>query len=200
MVSLLRMSRRVALKLLKRLAMVASGGGALWWFFLRRPARKRELDQQSQIAAAAAKKKNVGLNKEFADQLRKILPVLFPRFWSRSTGLMAAHTTCLVARTIASIYLASMDGRIVKALITGNGKRFLSLLFVWLLSAVPIAFVNALIKYLKNRLAQDFRDKVKRLLFFSLSSSIIFFFSPKAHAQGSRGIFAWIDVLSARTA
>jgi ATP-binding cassette subfamily D (ALD) long-chain fatty acid import protein len=123
-------ARGVVKKLLKRLAMAAAGGGALWWLFLRRPAR-----HQIEPSSGNAKKKNVGLNKEFGDQLRKVLPVLFPTFFSRTTALMFAHTSCLIARTLASIYLASMDGKIVKALITGNGRRFVSLLSIWLMSA-----------------------------------------------------------------
>lgn len=154
-----RVTRRVALKLLKRIALAASGGGAIWWFFFRRPNKRKELEPS---AHSTSKKKNVGLNKEFVDQIKALLPVLFPKFWSRTTALMAAHTTCLIGRTLASIYLASMDGKIVKALITGNGRRFLSLLSIWLLSAVPIAFVNAAIKFLKNQLAQSFRDRLTR--------------------------------------
>ncbi len=149
---------RVAAKLLKRVALLVAAGGAGWLLLARRRG-----SASPSAAAAAAKKKDVGLNKEFMDQLVKLLPVLFPRFWDKTTALMAAHTTCLVARTFASIYLASMDGRIVKALITGNGKRFLALLAAWLISAVPIAFVNAAIKFLKNQLAQAFRDRLTRL-------------------------------------
>jgi hypothetical protein len=141
-------SRRVAVKLVRRIALAATGGGVLWWLLLRRPAKRKEVEK------AVQKKKTVGLNQQFLDQIKQLLPVLFPKFFSRTTALMIAHTSCLVARTLASIYLASMDGRIVKALITGRGKQFIGLLLVWLLSAVPIAFVNATIKFLKNQLAQ----------------------------------------------
>lgn len=63
---------------------------------------------------AAADKKLVGVNREFFDQIAKLLPVLFPSFFCREVALMGAHTVCLLARTVASIWLANMDGRIVK--------------------------------------------------------------------------------------
>ncbi len=155
-----QMERAVAKKVLKRLAILAAAGGAGWWLFLRKNKKNENLPRVTE--APGKGRKDVGLNKEFVGQLVKLLPVLFPGFRDKTTALMAAHTTCLVARTFASIYLASMDGKIAKALITGNGRRFLGLLAVWLFSAVPIAFVNAGIKFLKNQLAQAFRDRLTR--------------------------------------
>lgn len=49
------------------------------------------------------------------------------------------------------------------ALITGKGRKFLLLLGIWLASAVPIAFVNAAIKFLKHSLALAFRTRLTKL-------------------------------------
>lgn len=157
-------------KVAKRLALAAGAGGALYFFLLREGNSESQSQSlpppQTAGKAANVTAKDVGLNKEFLAQLRRLLPILFPpdrrTLFDRTTLLMGAHTTCLIARTVASIYIASLDGRIVKALIQGKAKRFVALLSVWLMSGVPIAFVNAAIKFLKSQLAQAFRDRLTR--------------------------------------
>ena len=88
---------------------------------------------------------------------------MFPSFFCREVGLLACHTVCLLSRTVASIWLANMDGKIVKALVTGKGRKFIALLMIWLASSVPIAFVNAAIKFLKHNLALAFRSRLTKL-------------------------------------
>ena len=72
-------------------------------------------------------KKKVGVNKEFVDQISKILPTLFPSFFCREVGLLGAHTCCLLARTVASIWLANMDGKIAKAIVKGKERMMFPL-------------------------------------------------------------------------
>lgn len=149
---------RALLPLARRAALPLAAGASLYLLLRRRP-RKRAAAGEPHAALAPAK---VGVNAAFVAQLRKLLPVLFPTFFCREVALLGAHTVCLLARTVASIWLAQMDGRIVKALVTGKGRKFLTLLAIWLATSVPIAFVNAAIKFLKQSLALAFRTRLTK--------------------------------------
>ena len=121
------------------------------------------------------RKKRVGVNKEFFRQIGKILPTLFPSLFCRETGLLALHTGCLLGRTAASIWLANMDGRIVRALITAQGRKFVRLLCIWLAASVPISFINASIKFLKQALALSFRTRLTKLAHEEYCSGLTYY-------------------------
>jgi hypothetical protein len=53
-----------------------------------------------------------------------ILTVLFPSIYCKETVLLAGHTLALVGKTFLSIYIANLDGSIVKALVDRKGKTF----------------------------------------------------------------------------
>ncbi len=54
----------------------------------------------------------------FLKQLRSILRILFPGWTSKQTGIIALHTAFLVLRTLLSVAVARLDGKIVRALVS----------------------------------------------------------------------------------
>jgi arginine exporter protein ArgO len=62
--------------------------------------------------------------QKFWKQLKMILTVLFPSIYCKETVLLAGHTLALVGKTFLSIYIANLDGSIVKALVDRKGKTF----------------------------------------------------------------------------
>ncbi len=106
------------------------------------------------------KKLSAAVNREFFKQLLKLLRVSIPGPISKEFGFLALHTVSLVSRTFLSIYVAGLDGRIVKAIVEGNKKRFFMLLINWILLAVPATFVNSLIRYLECKLALAIRSRL----------------------------------------
>lgn len=100
------------------------------------------------------------VDKRFFRQLRYLLKIIIPRVWCKEFGLLSLHTCTLIARTFLSIYVATLDGRIVKTIVRRNVKAFLLLLAQWLAIAVPATFVNSLIRFLESQLALVFSSRL----------------------------------------
>lgn len=101
--------------------------------------------------------KQPGLNLEFVLQLKRLVEIMIPNLVCRETGLLSVHTLCLISRTFLSIYVASMEGAIVKYIVRKDIKNFAWMLLKWFGIAIPATFVNSMIRYLENKLALAFR-------------------------------------------
>ncbi|XP_055586696.1 ATP-binding cassette sub-family D member 1 [Uranotaenia lowii] len=106
------------------------------------------------------RKKQPGLNLEFVLQLRKLIQIMIPRVFCEETGLLAVHTVCLISRTFLSIYVAAMEGAIVKYIVRKDVKNFVLMLLKWFGIAIPATFINSMIRYLENKLALAFRTRL----------------------------------------
>lgn len=102
----------------------------------------------------------MALDKAFLQQLRFLLGIVLPGVRSKEFLLLALHTGFLVSRTFLSIYVALLDGLIVKSLVDRNGIEFSKAMLKWLLVAVPATYVNAMIRYFENKLSIAFRTKL----------------------------------------
>lgn len=63
--------------------------------------------------------------------------------------LSAYEPLCLpsiVFRTMLSVYIASLDGRIVSALVRGQAKEFMVGLLWWMTVAVPATYTNSMVR------------------------------------------------------
>lgn len=103
------------------------------------------------------KLKQPGLNLEFILQLKKLVEIMIPSLVCHETGLLSVHTLCLISRTFLSIYVAAMEGAIVKYIVRKDVKNFAWMLMKWFGIAIPATFVNSMIRYLENKLALAFR-------------------------------------------
>lgn len=108
----------------------------------------------------AKSKKSPSVNKEFLLQLRKLVQVMVPGIWTAEMGLLSLHTLSLAARTFLSIYVASMEGQMVKHIVRRDIRSFAVMLLWWLGVAVPATFINSTIRYLESRLALAFRSRL----------------------------------------
>uniref|UniRef100_A0A182SE58 ABC transmembrane type-1 domain-containing protein n=1 Tax=Anopheles maculatus TaxID=74869 RepID=A0A182SE58_9DIPT len=102
-----------------------------------------------------------GLNLDFLLQLRQLMGIMVPRLICEESGLLAVHTLCLVSRTFLSIYVASMEGAIVKFIVRKDMRNFVLMLLKWFGIAIPATFINSMIRYLENKLALAFRRGAK---------------------------------------
>ncbi|CAK6949780.1 ATP-binding cassette sub-family D member 2-like [Scomber scombrus] len=109
---------------------------------------------------AAVKKTSPGVNAEFFKQILDLAKILFPKLVSRELGLLSLHSVALISRTFLSIYVASLDGKIVKTIVEKKPKSFILQLVKWLLIAIPATFVNSAIRYLECKLALAFRTRL----------------------------------------
>lgn len=85
---------------------------------------------------------------------------MIPSIWSIEAGLLSLHTLTLVARAFLSIYVATLEGKMVKFIVRRDVKTFALLMLRWFGVAIPATFINSLIRYLECQLALAFRTKL----------------------------------------
>lgn len=94
------------------------------------------------------RKKRVEINREFFKSLLRLLKIVIPGWRSKELRLLVSHSVFLVLRTLLSLYVAELDGRLVSNLVRGKGKDFLLGLFWWMIVAVPATFTNSMVSSL----------------------------------------------------
>jgi ATP-binding cassette subfamily D (ALD) long-chain fatty acid import protein len=106
------------------------------------------------------RKKRVEINREFFKSLLRLLRIVIPGVRSKEARLLLSHTIFLVVRTLLSLYVASLDGRVVSALVKGRGRDFLLGLVWWMMVAVPATFTNSMLQYHQTKLALQYRTRL----------------------------------------
>jgi ATP-binding cassette, subfamily D (ALD), peroxisomal long-chain fatty acid import protein len=114
----------------------------------------REEGQQQQ------KSKRVEINREFFRNLARLLRIVIPGIKSKELRLIVSHSVFLVARTLLSLYVAELDGKVVGALVKGRGREFLLGLVWWMIMSVPATFTNAMLQYHQTKLALSYRTRL----------------------------------------
>ncbi|KAG2129302.1 ABC transporter transmembrane region 2-domain-containing protein, partial [Suillus cothurnatus] len=105
-----------------------------------------------------------GLGLPFVHQLRSLLRIVLPSLYTREALLLTAHSTFLVLRTVLSIAVARLDGRIVRDLVSADGKGFLTGLALWFALAIPSIYTNSMIRHLQSTLSLRFRTRLTRYI------------------------------------
>ena len=146
------------------LAVAACASGLVLYYagkryFVRADGSAREIPKD-EVERNQTKKSTPTVNREFLRRLVKLIRIAIPGIWSKEFGLLVLHTASLVARTFLSIYVATLDGRLVRSIVEGNAGRFWRLIAKWILLAVPATFVNSLIRYLESQLALAIRRQL----------------------------------------
>lgn len=103
---------------------------------------------------------SVGLDRDFFRQLIMLLKIMVPGWRTREMGLLACATLTLLARTFLSVYVAELEGQIVKRIVLRDVRGFGLMLARWFAIALPATFVNSAIRYLEGRLALSFRERL----------------------------------------
>lgn len=86
------------------------------------------------------------VDKTFMRQLFALLRVTFPSWRSKEFGMLCLHSFFLVLRTVLSLYVARLDGRIVRDIVSADGTGFLKGLGWWFALAVPSTYTNSMVR------------------------------------------------------
>ncbi|WWC99176.1 hypothetical protein V866_006071 [Kwoniella sp. B9012] len=106
----------------------------------------------------------LGVNKQFWKMLIAVLRVAFPSKTGKEAFLLVLHTFFLLSRTVLSVMVARLDGRIVRDLVSANGAGFMRGLGWWFALAIPSTYTNSMIRYLERKLALAFRTNLTRYI------------------------------------
>lgn len=105
-------------------------------------------------------RKKVELNREFFRNLLRLLRIVIPGWKSKELRLLISHSVFLILRTLISLYIAELDGRLVSNLVRGRGRDFLSGLVWWMIVAVPATFTNSMLSYHQAALSLRYRARL----------------------------------------
>ncbi|KAI8969432.1 ABC transporter transmembrane region 2-domain-containing protein [Trametes punicea] len=103
-----------------------------------------------------------GLDNTFLRQLLAILRIAFPSWRSKEALILVSHSFFLVLRTVLSVAVARLDGRIVRDLVSADGRGFLKGLGLWFLLAIPSTYTNSMIRHLQAKLSLRMRTRLTR--------------------------------------
>ena len=109
--------------------------------------RVKQVQQQlmEEEAAASGKRGRKGkkgrapkveVDAVFFERLRTLLKIVIPGARSKEAMLLIMHTAFLILRTIISLYVAELDGRIVSAFVRSKTGEFLKGIAWWMTIAM----------------------------------------------------------------
>ncbi|KAL1606727.1 ATP-binding cassette long-chain fatty acid transporter pxa2 [Paraconiothyrium brasiliense] len=97
------------------------------------------------------------------------------RWRSKEFRLLISHSVFLVLRTMISLYVAELDGRLVSSLVRGKGKDFLWGLVWWMTVAVPATFTNSMLSYHQCKLSLQYRTRLTNYVHNKYLSHMTFY-------------------------
>lgn len=121
---------------------------------------RKKSAQVGNLSYSQLEEQKIGLNWEFLFKLKRLIHLMIPRIWCREIGILSVHTICLISRTFLSIYVAAIEGSIVKFIVRRDLRQFIIGLLKWFSIAIPATFINSMIRYLENKLALAFRTRL----------------------------------------
>lgn len=156
-----------------------------------RPGQSRKHGGTSKADDPNLRRKKVELNREFFKSLFRLLKIIIPGWRSTEVRLLISHSFFLVVRTLLSLYVADLDGKLVSNLVRGRGKDFLVGIVWWMMVAVPATFTNSMVSegyqmkksiltciklsYHQCRLALQYRSRLTNYIHDKYLSNMTFY-------------------------
>ena len=107
---------------------------------------------------------------------------------------LALLTSLLVARTFLSIYVSTLQGRIVKGMIKMDWNIFIKRLISLAMCAVPASFVNSALEFFNKRLAIGFRKRLT-LHFHDRYLKNMIYYQVKTWRKYSLRWYSWLILI-----
>ena len=100
---------------------------------------------------------------------------MIPRAGCKESMTLVLLLVLLVCRTSMSVYVANLDGAVVRALVSADLKLFSRYLSIWCLISLPATYVNASIRYWQNKLYLSFRKRLAKYIHAHYLDKLTFF-------------------------
>lgn len=119
--------------------------------------KNEKLPTDLEQSDTSEKKKRKKLSKE---STRRLFKASIPNFTNAAVGYLVTHLILLVVRAFLTIKVASLDGRLVGALVSKRLKKFGQLLAFWMFLGIPASVVNALLNWTKSNFRKHLRINI----------------------------------------
>lgn len=158
--------------LVSGLGILASVGAGV--YLTRKRVNQMEAEKEHRAQQDALEEATTGVvvkakpqfnRQQFYKRLGRLLRIVLPSIYSKEAGILGMHTFFLFTRTLLSIYVAYIDGQIVRSIVGRSPFAFMWLLAKWLALSVPAVYTNSMIKYLEDKLAIAFRTRMSDHLY-----------------------------------
>ncbi|KAI7896775.1 ABC transporter transmembrane region 2-domain-containing protein [Mucor mucedo] len=116
---------------------------------------KKSNADDAKPSAKRKQNKKVAVDMTFFKQIYKLLQIVMPGIRSKEFWLLIIHSGFLVFRTVLSVYIAALDGRIVSALVRGQIREFVLGIAWWMTVAIPATYTNSM-----SKLSIQFRTRL----------------------------------------
>lgn len=100
------------------------------------------------------------VDKAFFKRMSKLIKIALPGWKSREAKYIYVLSILLIVRTILSIRLSEINGKVVQGIIKMDKGQFTSGLMATLAFAVPSSIINSLLDYLSVIIALFFRERL----------------------------------------
>ncbi|CAG9533326.1 unnamed protein product [Cercopithifilaria johnstoni] len=137
------------------------------------------------IPSSISKQKNVGrwkytkwyssMNTKLLYKLHFLLKIIIPRFKCKETLLITLYSVVLLSRTLLSIYVASLEGHLIRTIVEKQSSAFIRYLIKWFLVALPATFVNSMIKFMEGYVAIAFRARLTQYAYNKYLSDFTYY-------------------------
>lgn len=107
---------------------------------------QEKIDLKNKKVRSRLKTSVPNLNLAFILQFIKLVKIMIPSLFCTETALLGGHTMFLFLRTFLSIYVANLEGAIVKYIVKKDPSSFVRQLGKWFLVAIPATFINSMIR------------------------------------------------------
>jgi ATP-binding cassette, subfamily D (ALD), peroxisomal long-chain fatty acid import protein len=98
------------------------------------------------VVRATQTSKKASVDGIFMRQLWAVLRLAFPHWRSKEVFIVLLHSSFLMLRTLLSVAVARLDGRIVRDLVSADGKGFIRGLGLWFALAIPSTYTNSMVR------------------------------------------------------
>eukprot|EP00759_Apiculatamorpha_spiralis_P003203 PhF_6_TR11544/c0_g1_i1/m.18542/K05676/ABCD2, ALDL1; ATP-binding cassette, subfamily D (ALD), member 2 len=90
----------------------------------------------------------------------RLFKLMVPNWHCKEAAVLFVFIAVLAGRTILSIFIANLEGAVIKAVVNRNKEKFFDLALLWLGVGIPACALNSAIRYLNTSLAMMFRKRL----------------------------------------